>query len=36
MFAVVDFETTCLRPGRDQVVEMAVVTVDDFGTVMDE
>lgn len=36
MFAVVDFETTGQRPGRDQVVEIAVVTVDEFGTVMDE
>lgn len=36
MFAVVDFETTGLRPGRDQVVEVAVVTVDEFGAVMDE
>ena len=36
MFAVVDFETTGLRPGRDQVVEIAVVSVDEFGTVVDE
>ncbi len=36
MFAVVDFETTGLRPGRDQVVEVAVVTVDEFGAVSDE
>lgn len=36
MFAVVDFETTGLRPGRDQVVKIAVVTVDEFGTVVEE
>lgn len=36
MFTVLDFETTDLRPGRDQVVEIAVVTVNEFGTVVDE
>jgi DNA polymerase III subunit epsilon len=34
-FAVVDVETSGLRPGRDHVLQIAVVTVDAAGTVVD-
>jgi DNA polymerase III subunit epsilon len=35
LFAVVDVETSGLRPGRDHVLQIAVVTVDAGGTVVD-
>ncbi len=35
VFAVVDVETSGLRPGRDHVLQIAVVTVDANGTVID-
>ena len=34
-YAVVDVETSGLRPHRDHVLQVAVVTVDDDGTVVD-
>ena len=36
VFAVVDVETSGLRPGRDHVLQIAVVTVDAAGTVLDQ
>lgn len=36
MFAVVDIETTGLRPGRDRIVEVAVVSVAEDGEVLNE
>jgi DNA polymerase-3 subunit epsilon len=35
VFAVVDVETSGLRPGRDHVLQIAVVTVDASGRVVD-
>ncbi len=35
VYAVVDVETSGLRPGRDHVLQVAVVTVDATGTVID-
>ena len=35
LFAVVDVETSGLRPGRDHVLQIAVVTVDASGDVVD-
>lgn len=35
-FAVVDLETSGLRPGRDRVLQIGVVTVEADGTVLDE
>ena len=36
MFAVIDVETTGLRPARDRVVEVAVVRLDDAHNVVEE
>ena len=36
VFAVVDVETSGLRPGRDHVLQIAVVTIDRDGTVLDQ
>jgi DNA polymerase III subunit epsilon len=35
-FAVVDIETTGLNPGQHRIVEIAVVTTDSWGRVLDE
>lgn len=36
LFAVVDVETSGLRPGRHQVIQIGVVTVDNTGEVIDQ